>query len=82
MNPRSAITTITDWQTLSKKVKVDTNSSTSPNLFNVDLGSVQGRIQGGGGRVYCPSSPPPPGGMEIKNPMGTNIGKSPIFDNL
>ena len=58
MNPRSAITTITDWQTLSKKVKVDTNSSTSPNLFNVELGSVQGRIQGGGGRAYCPSSPP------------------------
>ena len=24
----------------------------------------------------------PPRGLEIKNPMGTNIGKSPISDNL
>ena len=43
----------------------------------------------GGG--VCPSSTPwpflggalePPRGLERKNPMGTNIGKSPISDNL
>ena len=37
-----------------------------------------GTDTGGGGIVLVA----PPGGMERKNPSGTNIGKSPIFDYL
>ena len=37
----------------------------------------QGRIQGWDFTLVAP-----PRGLERKNPVGTNIGKSPIADNL